>query len=203
MNFFFRKLSETDATVSEPITEEEVVVETVVKDDRLTEEEALALYIPSANRIECHSCVRLTKNKKKLFTCTEIGDNVIECFRNRVVKTTRKTKNLWKYNGSLDDNETGMTHLVLSDDENYMLSIMTTQIKVYYLLTGQSKPLKFPAGVKNINIGYKKLSFPAVFSKDNKYVIAGIRDNIYIWETSYAVFIKVSYLIFKLGNIFL
>jgi len=83
-----------------------------------------------------------------------------------------------------------MTQLVLSEDESYMLAIMTTQIKVFYLLTGQSKPLKYPSGVKNINIGYKKLSFPAVFSKDNLYVVAGIRDNIYIWETSYGVFIK-------------
>ncbi len=161
-----------------------------IVDDRLTEEEASALYIPSANRIECHSCVRLTRNKKKLYTCTEIGDYVVECFRNRIVKTSKATKNVWKYGGSLDENREPMTQLVLSDDENYMLAIMTTQIKVFYLLTGQSKPLKYPAGVKNINIGYKKLSFPAVFSKDNQYVVAGIRDNIYIWETSYGVFIK-------------
>jgi len=71
-----------------------------------------------------------------------------------------------------------------------MLAIMNPQIKVYYLLTGQSKPLKFPTGVKNITVGYKRLTFPAVFSKDNKYVCAAIRHNVYIWETSYGVFIK-------------
>ena len=165
-------------------------------DGRLREEEVLALYVSSANRIECHSCVRLTKNKKKLFTCTEIGDNVVECFRNRTVKTTKAIKNIWKYSGSLDENRDPMTQLVLSDDENYMLSIMTNQIKVFYLLTGQSKPLKFPVGVKNINIGYKKFSFTAVFSKDNKYVVAGIRDNIYIWETRFYIFF-LSILIFS------
>ena len=59
-----------------------------------------------------------------------------------------------------------------------------------FLLTGQSKPLKFPPGVKNIQIGYKKLAFPALFSRDNKFVVAGVRDNIYIWDTSYGTFLK-------------
>ncbi len=65
----------------------------------LEEEEAIRLYyIPSADPLECHSCVRLTRSKKKLFTCTEIDDNVIECFRNRQVVTNKqKTKNMWKY----------------------------------------------------------------------------------------------------------
>lgn len=83
-----------------------------------------------------------------------------------------------------------MSQLILSDDERYMLACMTSGFKVYYLLTRQSKLLKLPARVRNINIGYKKLTFPAVFSKDNKYVVAGIRNNIYIWETSYGIFIK-------------
>ena len=58
------------------------------------------------------------------------------------------------------------------------------------MLTGQSKPLKLPLGVKNNTIGNKKLTFPAAFTKDNEYVVAGVRDNIYIWETSYGLFIK-------------
>lgn len=60
----------------------------VTVDERPTEEEVLKLYVASANRIECHSCVKLTRDKKKLFTMTEIGDNVIECFRNRPTKST-------------------------------------------------------------------------------------------------------------------
>lgn len=176
--------------IQEDKVEGEQKQEEAIKDDRPTEEEAMKMYMPSANRIECHSCVKMTKDKKKLFTCTEIGDNVIECFRNRFIKSARKSRNIWKYYGSLDDNRETIMQLVLSDDEQYMLSTMTSGFKVYYLLTGQSKPLKLPQGVKNINIGYKKLTFPAVFSKENKYVIAGVRDNIYIWETSYGIFIK-------------
>jgi WD40 repeat protein len=134
---------------------------------------------------------KATKNKKKLFTFTEINDNVVEVFRSRTVKTSKgKTKNLWKYFGSLDENKEVISQLVLSDDEQYMLGCMSTGFKVYYLMTGQSKPLKLPAGVKNINIGYKKMTFTAVFSKENKYVVAGVKDNIYIWETSYGIFIK-------------
>lgn len=90
----------------------------------------------------------------------------------------------------MDDNYDKIFCLVLSDDENYMLGVVSWGFKVFYLLTGQSKPLRFPVGVKNIQIGYKKLSFSALFSKDNKYVVAGVRDNIYLWDTSYGTFLK-------------
>jgi WD40 repeat protein len=50
--------------------------------------------------------------------------------------------------------------------------------------------LRFPPGIKNIQIGYKKLSFPALFSKDNKFVVAGVRDNIYIWDASYGTYLR-------------
>ncbi len=64
---------------------------------RIDEEEAIGLYTPSAEPLECHSCVRLTRSKKKLFTCTEIDDNVVECFRNRPVRKNKTTKNVWRY----------------------------------------------------------------------------------------------------------
>ncbi|CAF0730783.1 unnamed protein product [Brachionus calyciflorus] len=158
----------------------------------LSEEDILKLYIASCNMIEIHSCLILTRDKKKLFTCTEIGDNTVECFRNRVDRAEKShVKNIWKYHGALDDNYDQIISLILSDDENYMLAVVIWGFKVFYLPTGQSKPLKFPPGIKNIAIGYKKLYFSALFSKDNKYVVAGVRDNIYIWDTSYGIFLKV------------
>lgn len=158
----------------------------------LTEAEIYNMYIPSCSPIEIHSCAILTRNKKKLFTCTEIADHVVECFRNRVEINPNVTcpKNIWKYHGALDENLDQINGLVLSSDEKYMLASVAWGFKVFYLLTGQSKPLRLPQGVKNIPIGYKKLHFPAVFSKDNKFVIAGVRDNIHIWETSYGIYIK-------------
>jgi hypothetical protein len=142
-----------------------------VIDDRPTEDQVSQLYVASANRIECHSCLKMTRDKKKLFTMTEIGDNVIECFRNRESKKVgeSKRKNVWTYDGSLDENQMPMSQLILSDDERYMLGCMTTGFKVFYLLTRQSKLLQLPARVRNINIGYKRLTFSAVFSKDNRY----------------------------------
>jgi NACHT domain- and WD repeat-containing protein len=159
----------------------------------LDENEIAEMYVPSCSPIEIHSCAILTKNKKKLYTCTEIGDHVIECFRNRVDlfnSDENKIKNIWKYHGSLDDNLEQISGLILSLDEKYMLASVSWGFKVFYLLTGQSKPLRLPPGVKNIPIGYKKLHFPAVFSNENKFVIAGVRDNIYIWETSYGIYLK-------------
>jgi hypothetical protein len=71
-----------------------------------------------------------------------------------------------------------------------MLGVVVGGFKVFCFKTGYMKPLKLPKGVKNIILGYKKLTFPAVFSKNNKYVVAGVKDNIYIWETSYGTYIK-------------
>ena len=156
----------------------------------LTVADIQKMYYASCISIEIHSCLILTRDKKKLFACTEIGDNVIECFRNRVDKNSNPPRNIWKFHRSLDDNLERIFALVLSDDEHYMLACVVWGFKVIYLLTGQSKPLKFPPGVKNIQIGYKKLTFPALFSKGNKYVVAGIRDNIYLWDTSYGTFLK-------------
>lgn len=176
----------------------------------ITEKDIHDMYVPSCNRMEIHSCIVQTRNKSKLYTCTEIGDNVVECFRKRPDKAYQaqvqaqpdnkqapmsanrpaQQRNIWKFHGSLDNNLDTIFSLVLSDDETYMLGVVIWGFKVFYLLTGQSKPLKFPAGIKNIQLGYKKLTFPAVFSKDNRFVVAGIRDNIYIWDASYGTYIK-------------
>jgi len=97
---------------------------------QLTEEEAMKIYVPSCEPIECHSCIKLTKDKKKLFTCTELADNIIECFRNRNVKVGEKRKNLWKYHGSMDDNKEAISQIILSEDEKYMLAVQSTGFKV-------------------------------------------------------------------------
>jgi WD40 repeat protein len=159
-----------------------------------SEEDVLKMYMPSSSRIEVHSCLVLTKDKRKLFACTEIGDNIVECYRKKLERSKENgnevKKNVWSYHGSLDDNVDKIYSLLLSEDESYMLAVVVWGFKVFYLLTGQSKPLKLPAGVKNIQIGYKKLTFPAVFSKENRYVVAGVRDNIHIWDTSYGTYLK-------------
>lgn len=99
-------------------------------DERPTEAEVMDKYVATGSRIECHSCVRTTRGYRKLYTFTEIGDNVVEVFRSRTVKTSRRTKNIWKYFGSLDDNREVISQLVLSDDEQYMLGCMSTGFKV-------------------------------------------------------------------------
>ena len=186
------------------------------------EAEINSMYCATSNRIEIHTCLILTRDKRKLYACTELGDNVLECYRRRVerqppasqkqqqqqaIADSKKQlqqqqgnkrppappappRNCWKFNGSLDQNWDKISGLVFSADETYMLASVIWGFKVIYMLTGQSKPLRFPASVKNIQIGYKKLTFPALFSRDNKYVVAGVRDNIYIWETSYGLYIK-------------
>jgi hypothetical protein len=116
----------------ENTVDEDQQEKTIQLDIRLTEEEVMKMYIPTGNRIECHSCARMTKDKKKLFTCTELADNVIECFRNRTVKVGEKKKNLWKYHGSMDDNKEAISQIILSEDEKYMLAVQNLGFKVLY-----------------------------------------------------------------------
>lgn len=138
-----KKKSNVPPPSGESIIEEE---EKIVTDEDINE-----MYIPSCSRIEIHSCAVLSRNKKTLFTCTEIGDNVVECFRNRVEKKRhcKVVRNLWRYHGALDDNTDALTGLVLSSDERYMLASTSWGFKVFYLLTGQSKPLKLPQVIFN------------------------------------------------------
>lgn len=113
------------------------------------EAEVLKKYVPSSNKIEIHSCALLTKDKKKLFACTEIGDNTVEVFRNRAERplqvrdkrSTETPKTVWKYHGSLDSNLEPIMTLVLSEDESYMLAVVSWGFKVYYLLTGIVQPI--------------------------------------------------------------
>ena len=110
---------------------EKLAITSEIFDDlRPTKEEAMSMYLPSANRIECHSCFKMTRDKNKLFTCTEICDNIIEKFRKRQERTIRETRNVWKYDGNLDDNKDPIAQLILSNDERYMLAVMKNGFKV-------------------------------------------------------------------------
>jgi hypothetical protein len=156
-----------------------------------TEADIQNMYVASAQRLEVHTCLVMTRDKRKLYTCTEISDNTVECYRRKSERVSKtRYRNAWKYHISLQDNYDKLFALVLSDDETYMLGVVTNGFKAFCFKTGYMKPLNFPKGVKNIILGYKKLSFPAAFSKDNKFVVAGVKDNIYIWETSYGTYIK-------------
>ena len=141
------RLPKKNSKVPEPTLTAEGMEEEAAAPKIITEEDVNEMYIPSCCRIEIHSCAVLSRNKKTLFTFTEIGDNVVECFRNRVEKKrhSKIVRNLWRYHGALDDNVDAITGLVLSSDEKYMLASCSWGFKVFYLLTGQSKPLRLPA----------------------------------------------------------
>jgi WD40 repeat protein len=149
-------------------------------------------YVPIADKMYLHSVLIFSKNKKRLYTCIEIADNYLECYLNKaeIAKKNVQKKRTWKYHNTLDENNDQILALVLSDNEKYLLAVVLGGFKVYYLKTGQGKPLKLPTGIKNVQIGYKKLNFPAVFSKNNSYIVTGVKDKIYIWDTSYGTLIK-------------
>ena len=167
-------------------------VEKIKNQPNCMDHESLKHYIPHSNKIQLHNALVLNKSKNKLYTCIEISDTFVECFRNKpeINKKLKSKNKIWHYHDTLDENKDRIFSLVLSDNEAYMLAVVVWGFKVFYLRTGQSKPLKLPTNTKNIQIGYKKLHFSAVFSKDNQYVVAGVRDKIFMFDTSYGVLIK-------------
>lgn len=149
-------------------------------------------YKPHALRFDFHSAIVLTKDKTRFYTCIELADNCVECYRNKYENQFNKEKSqkIWKYHKSLEDNYDRVLSLILSNDEKYLLAALIWGLKVYFILTGQSKPLYLPKNIKIVQIGLKKLNFPALFTKDNQYVVAGIRNSIYIWDCSYGNLLK-------------
>ena len=103
----------------------------------ITESDVLQAYLAQASLVEIHSCLILTKDKKKLFACADIGDNIIQCYRNRAIidpENPDRKKNVWRFHGSLDDNLSKIFTMVLSDDENYLLAVVEWGFKVISLI---------------------------------------------------------------------
>merc|ERR1712226_1667176 len=93
------------------------------------------------------------------------------------------------------DNLHPLLQLGLSSDEKFLIGTIMTGFQLWRTTTcesgdeGSITTLKLPSGIRNISTKMNK-SNSCVLSKENKYAVAGIRKELYIWSVKDGLLVK-------------
>eukprot|EP00106_Octopus_bimaculoides_P010882 XP_014778324.1 PREDICTED: NACHT and WD repeat domain-containing protein 2-like [Octopus bimaculoides] len=136
----------------------------------------------SVEPFEFHSGIVLTKEQTRLYTCIEISDNAVVSYK--------LSGNRWRYERTLDNNTEPVFSMALAPDEAYLLVTIPFGYKLYDLKKDTQKDLKLPHGVRNIPTKNQIFSLLA-FTKNNHFVVAGVRRNLYVWDVKQGNMVKV------------
>ena len=145
-------------------------------------EMTLELSDNSIEPFEFHSAIALTKDKQLMYTCIEISDNAVAVYR--------REGDAWRYDRTLGDNFDTVFGLNLSEDENYLVAAIPLGYKLWNLKTDIMVPLKLPHGIRNIP-SKNQLSGLVALTRNNHFVVAAVRKNIYVWDVKQGNMVKV------------
>ncbi|KAK0046460.1 NACHT and WD repeat domain-containing protein 2 [Biomphalaria pfeifferi] len=145
-------------------------------------EMALESHDQSIDAFEFHSAFALNKTKSILYTCIEISDND--------VVTYRREGSAWKYDRTIGSNTDPIFAFNLSGDESYLIGTTAQGYKLYDLRNDQMRELTLPHGTRNIPTK-NQLNSLVVFTKNNQFVVAGVRKNLYVWDVKQGNMVKV------------
>lgn len=155
----------------------------IVKCDSETDGEmALKSHDKSIEAFEFHSAIAINKARTILYTCIEISNNAVVRYR-----LENKT---WKYEKTIGENSDIIFSLFLSEDENYLLGTAAPCYKLFDLQMQKTRELLLPAGTRNIPTK-NQLTSMVVFTKNNHFVVAGVRKNLYVWDVKQGNLVKV------------
>lgn len=136
----------------------------------------------SIEPFEFHSGIVLNNDKTLLYTCIEISDNAIVAYKLNGQR--------WRYDRTLDNNIEPVFSMAISQDESYLLVTIPFGYKLYDLKKDTFKDLKLPHGVRNIPTK-NQLNSLVAFTKNNHFVVAGVRRNLYVWDVKQGNMVKV------------
>ena len=122
-----------------------------------------------------HSALALSQDMNTLYACIAISDNTVACYK-RVAD-----KDEWDYHRSLDANTDKIFTLTFSPDEAYLIATVALGYKLWDLRTDKLLHLKLPPGIRNIPNKNPMIS-GIVFTRNNEFVAAGVRHNLYVWD---------------------
>lgn len=142
---------------------------------------ALEVQDNSIEPFEFHSAIAINKDKTVLYACIEISDQAIAVYK-------REGK-AWRYDRTLE-NRDNIFSLTLSEDESYLVGTAALSYKLWNLKTDSVVQLKLPAGTRNIP-NKNPLISTAVFTRQNHFVVAAVRKNLYVWDTKQGNMVKV------------
>ncbi|WAQ94112.1 NWD2-like protein, partial [Mya arenaria] len=136
----------------------------------------------SIEPFEFHSAISLSKDKQLMYTCIEISDNAVAVY-------TRQG-DAWRYDRTLGDNFDLVFALNLSEDENFLVATIPLGYKLWNLKTDIMVPLKLPHGTRNIPTK-NQLSGMVTLTRNNHFVVAAVRKNVYVWDVKQGNMVKV------------
>ncbi|KAJ8313494.1 hypothetical protein KUTeg_008055 [Tegillarca granosa] len=136
----------------------------------------------SLEPFEFHSAIAVTEDHTTLYACIEISDHAVAVYK--------QGEDGWHYDRTLGDNYDIIFTLTLSDDESYVVGTIALGYKVWNVKTDTMVQLKLPPGTRNIPNKNPLMSL-VVFTKNNHFVVAAVRKNLYVWDTKQGNMVKV------------
>ena len=140
--------------------------------------------------LEFHSAFALNKKQTKAWLATSTNPSM----PNNVGVYDYK-KGCWMNDKMYADNLHPILQLGLSSDEKFLIGTIMTGFQLWRTTTneagveGSITNLKLPSGIRNISTKMNK-SNSCVLSKENKYAVAGIRKELYIWSVKDGLLVK-------------
>ena len=139
----------------------------------------------SDNSIEAflfHSAIALTRDKQFMYTCIEISEEAVTVYK--------RDGDSWTYDRTLGDKDVPIYALNLSEDENFLVGTIDLGYKLWNLKTDVMVPLRLPHRVRNIP-AKNQLGSLVTLTKNNHFVVAAVRKNLYVWDVKKGNMVKV------------
>lgn len=137
----------------------------------------------SIEPFEFHSAIALTRDKQYMYTCIEISGNSVAVYK--------RDGDAWRYDRTLGDNEDRVFSLNLSEDENFLVATIQTGYKLWNLKTDTLVQLKLPPRTFNVPPVKCQLTSLVKLTKNNHFVVAANRKNLYVWDVKQGNMVKV------------
>ena len=123
--------------------------------------------------VEGHSDITLCASQKKAFLCSEPGSNTVSRWE--------KSEGAWEQVRTYAENKVGILMLTLSVLENWVIATVTKGFNLWEVDGDRRHTLSLPNGVRNV-CKRRGVSSDLVLSARDKYAVAGIRKELYIWD---------------------
>ena len=142
---------------------------------------ALEIQDSKTDPFDFHSAIAIAKDRQTVYACIAISDDAVAVYR--------RHESGWSYDRTLGDNYDKIFGLTLSFDENYLCATIASGYKLWNLKNDKMVVLKLPTGIRNIP-NKNQITSLVVFTKNNEFVVAGVRKNLYVWDAAIGTLVK-------------
>ncbi|KAK2159956.1 hypothetical protein LSH36_143g06049 [Paralvinella palmiformis] len=184
-NYFKKQVSIIIAGLSPNVDKDVFIVwrpDTVLQGVESEEDMTLEILDGETDQFDFHSAIAVTRDRDTLYACIAISDEAIACYK--------RSGTTWVYDRTLRSNYDKVFCLMLSKDEGYLAAMVVYGYKLWNLDTDKLLHLKLPTGVRNIPTKNQLVYILLEFTKNSEYLVAGVRKNLYVWDTNNGDLVK-------------